>query len=56
MRAFATDSEVMQHAISLARKGFGFVAPNPMVGAVILSHSGEWIEEIRNNLRLELEP
>ena len=45
MRAFATDSEVMQHAISLARKGFGFVAPNPMVGAVILSHTGEWIAE-----------
>lgn len=38
-----TDQEVMQHAICIARKGFGHVEPNPMVGAVIISETGEWI-------------
>lgn len=35
----------MLHAIRIARKGFGHVAPNPMVGAVVLSTTGEWIAE-----------
>lgn len=32
-----TDSEFMKEALSLARKGMGFVSPNPMVGAIIVS-------------------
>ncbi len=35
----------MQHAIQLARTGFGMVEPNPMVGAVIVSADGHWISE-----------
>ena len=31
-----TDSEFMKEALSLAKKGMGFVSPNPMVGAVIV--------------------
>ena len=33
---YTSDQEVMQHAIRIARTGFGFVEPNPMVGAVIM--------------------
>lgn len=31
-----TDAEFMREALSLAKKGMGFVSPNPMVGAVIV--------------------
>lgn len=31
-----TDKEYMYHAISLAKRGIGFVNPNPLVGAVIV--------------------
>lgn len=31
-----TDAEYMLEALSLAKKGMGFVSPNPMVGAVIV--------------------
>lgn len=31
-----TDQEAMQHALALARQGWGRVHPNPMVGAVVL--------------------
>lgn len=31
-----TDSKFMKEALSLAKKGMGFVSPNPMVGAVIV--------------------
>ncbi len=31
-----TDAEFMAHALELAKKGMGFVSPNPMVGAVIV--------------------
>lgn len=34
----------MRHALELAKKGMGFVAPNPMVGCVIV-HGGEIIAE-----------
>lgn len=33
-----TDNEYMQIALSLAAKGYGFVSPNPMVGAVIVKN------------------
>lgn len=35
----------MRKALDLARKGRGFVSPNPMVGCVIVSSSGELIGE-----------
>ncbi len=35
----------MQKALSLAEKGRGYVSPNPMVGAVILSENGDIIGE-----------
>lgn len=35
----------MQRALSLARKGEGYVSPNPMVGCVIVSESGDVIGE-----------
>lgn len=31
-----SDAEYMQHALQLARKGWGQTAPNPMVGAVVV--------------------
>ena len=34
-------TEFMKEALRLARKGAGFVHPNPMVGAVVVSPSGE---------------
>lgn len=39
-----TDREYMQRALSLAKRGCGWVAPNPMVGAVIVK-DGEMIGE-----------
>ena len=42
---FASDNEVMRHALQLARQGFGTVEPNPQVGAVIVSPHGEFISE-----------
>lgn len=35
----------MQHALALAKRGQGFVEPNPMVGAVVLDSSGQIIGE-----------
>lgn len=35
----------MAHALKLARKGAGYVAPNPMVGCVIISSKGDLIGE-----------
>ena len=35
-RQFATDVEVMRHALALAEGGVGFVEPNPPVGAVVV--------------------
>lgn len=35
----------MQRALSLAEKGLGFTAPNPMVGCVIVSEEGDVIGE-----------
>ncbi|MEX0994596.1 MAG: bifunctional diaminohydroxyphosphoribosylaminopyrimidine deaminase/5-amino-6-(5-phosphoribosylamino)uracil reductase RibD [Balneolaceae bacterium] len=35
----------MQRALNLARKGEGYVSPNPMVGCVIVSESGDVIGE-----------
>ena len=38
-------SEYMEHAINLAKRGFGMVEPNPMVGCVIVNDHGEIIGE-----------
>jgi len=38
-----TDEYWMQQALDLAEEGKGFVSPNPMVGCVIVSESGELI-------------
>jgi diaminohydroxyphosphoribosylaminopyrimidine deaminase/5-amino-6-(5-phosphoribosylamino)uracil reductase len=35
-RVFATDDNVMRHALSLAARGLGGVEPNPPVGAVVV--------------------
>ena len=40
----STDEMYMQRCIELARKGMGHVAPNPMVGCVIV-HEGHIIGE-----------
>ena len=45
MHSFASDVDTMQHAICIARAGFGHVEPNPMVGAVIVSLDRELIAE-----------
>ena len=45
MTRFDSDTEIMQHAILIARAGFGHVEPNPMVGAVIVSPDREVIAE-----------
>jgi diaminohydroxyphosphoribosylaminopyrimidine deaminase/5-amino-6-(5-phosphoribosylamino)uracil reductase len=42
--AMTTDEQYMQRCVELARKGAGSVAPNPMVGAVLV-HNGEIIGE-----------
>ncbi len=44
-KAFSTDFEIMQHAIHIAKAGFGLVEPNPMVGAVIVSPERHLIAE-----------
>lgn len=41
----AQDRIWMQRALSLAQNGMGFVSPNPMVGCVIVSESGDIIGE-----------
>jgi len=45
MRHFDSDTDIMQHAIDIARAAFGHVEPNPMVGAVIVSPERELIAE-----------
>lgn len=40
-----SDSEYMRRALELAGKGAGFVSPNPMVGAVIVTPGGRIIGE-----------
>lgn len=40
-----TDEKWMKRALQLARKGAGFVSPNPMVGCVIVSDKDEVIGE-----------
>ena len=35
-----TESEAMQRALDLAKRGTGYVSPNPRVGAVILDKDG----------------
>ena len=41
----STDEEFMLHALQLAKRGFGHVAPNPAVGAVIVANNGRVIGE-----------
>ena len=41
----STDEEFMLHALQLAKRGFGHVAPNPAVGAVIVASNGRVIGE-----------
>ncbi len=40
-----TESEAMQRALDLAKRGTGYVSPNPRVGAVILDKDGNFISE-----------
>ena len=42
---YTSDEEVMQRAIKIAQSGFGFVEPNPMVGAVIVDAGRNLIAE-----------
>ncbi len=35
----------MQHALQVARQGFGFVEPNPAVGAVVVDENRNWIAD-----------
>ncbi|MBV09737.1 bifunctional diaminohydroxyphosphoribosylaminopyrimidine deaminase/5-amino-6-(5-phosphoribosylamino)uracil reductase RibD [Rubinisphaera sp.] len=42
---FATPTEVMQRALSLAEQGRGFVEPNPLVGAVIVDENLNLVAE-----------
>ncbi len=44
------DNMMMRRALQLARKGRGFVSPNPMVGAVIVGADGIVIGEGRHRL------
>lgn len=39
------DEEMMSRALQLARAGYGFVSPNPMVGAVITDGTGRIVGE-----------
>lgn len=51
-----TDEEYMRHALALAKKGAGYVAPNPMVGAVIVKDGrviGEGYHERYGELHAE---
>lgn len=45
VQTFSSDVETMRHAILIARDGFGFVEPNPMVGAVIVSRDRTMIAQ-----------
>lgn len=45
MQFSPTDRRMMQRALSLAQRGAGSVAPNPMVGCVILSNDAEIVGE-----------
>lgn len=40
-----SDTEFMRRALALAERGRGWVNPNPMVGALVVSPSGEMISE-----------
>ena len=42
---FENDEEVMQHAVTLAARGVGYVEPNPPVGAVIVDAERNLIAE-----------
>lgn len=42
---FATPADAMRYAIALARRGIGYVEPNPPVGAVVLDGTGKMIGE-----------
>jgi diaminohydroxyphosphoribosylaminopyrimidine deaminase/5-amino-6-(5-phosphoribosylamino)uracil reductase len=42
---FGSDAEAMQHALMLARRGFGRVEPNPQVGAVLTTAEGRLIAD-----------
>ena len=42
---FGGDEEAMRYALGLARRGFGRVEPNPQVGAVLTTTSGELIAD-----------
>src|SRR5436190_17720057 len=42
---FASPADVMKRALELARRGEGFVEPNPMVGAVIVDDRLECLGE-----------
>ncbi len=43
--SIATAEEAMRRALELARRGFGFVEPNPAVGAVIVDDGGRVVGE-----------
>jgi len=45
MTTIRTDDEAMHRALELARRGIGYVEPNPAVGAVIVSPTGEVVGE-----------
>lgn len=45
MKFSPTDRRMMQRALSLAQRGSGSVSPNPMVGCVIVSDSGQIVGE-----------
>ncbi|MFM7055753.1 MAG: riboflavin biosynthesis protein RibD, partial [Planctomycetota bacterium] len=42
---FESETAIMQRALQLASRGFGFVEPNPQVGAVIVSPERDFIAE-----------
>lgn len=42
---FPDAAAVMRHALDLARRGRGYVEPNPQVGAVLVNDQLEWIAE-----------
>lgn len=42
---FASPEDVMRHAIKLARRGEGYVEPNPMVGSVLVNEQLELLAE-----------
>ncbi|MCM1006106.1 MAG: bifunctional diaminohydroxyphosphoribosylaminopyrimidine deaminase/5-amino-6-(5-phosphoribosylamino)uracil reductase RibD [Prevotella sp.] len=39
------DNKMMRRALQLARRGYGFTSPNPMVGAVVVNAFGEIVGE-----------